>query len=132
MIHFGATWCKWCKRLDAAFESPELGGIFHDNFVIMHLTVKESEKKVETENPGAEALMAELGASDAGIPVYLFLDKNGRRLASSMALPDGSNIGYPTSPEEITAFEGLMEKTAPHMTADQRAAVTQYLRTHVP
>ena len=27
LIHFGATWCKWCKRLDAAFESPELSNI---------------------------------------------------------------------------------------------------------
>jgi len=132
LIHFGATWCKWCKRLDAAFESPELAGIFHDNFVLMHLTVQEDEDKVDTENPGAAALMAEFGASQAGIPIYLFLDKNGRRLASSMALPDGSNIGYPAAPEEIAAFEMLMEKTAPHMTADQRAAVTQYLRTHAP
>jgi thiol:disulfide interchange protein len=87
LIHFGATWCKWCKRLDAAFESPELSGIFHDNYVLMHLTVQEEDDKVDTENPGAAALMAEFGASQAGIPIYLFLDKNGRRLASSMALP---------------------------------------------
>jgi thioredoxin-related protein len=132
LIHFGATWCKWCKRLDAAFESPELAGIFHDNFVLMHLTVQESDDKADTENPGAEALMADFGASQAGIPIYLFLDKHGRRLASSLALPDGSNIGYPAAPEEIAAFEGLLEKTAPHMTAGQRETVSSYLRSHAP
>src|SRR5438874_2596383 len=72
LIHFGATWCKWCKRLDEAFESPELSTIFHDNYILMHLTVQESDDKAETENPGAEALMGEFGAAQAGIPVYLF------------------------------------------------------------
>jgi len=132
LIHFGASWCKWCKRLDAAFDSPELAGIFRQNYILMHLTVQESDEKADTENPGAEALMAEFGASQAGIPIYLFLDRNGRRLASSLAMPDGGNIGYPAAPEEIVAFEGLLEKTAPHMTAEQREAVSAYLRSHAP
>lgn len=127
LIHFGASWCTWCKRLDAMLESPEVGKLFRDNYVIEHLTIQESKDKVALENPGAQEMVDAAGGKGSGVPVYIFFDGAGNRLATSMAMPDGKNIGHPATPEEIKAFAGLLEKTAPRMTAAQRQEVTDYL-----
>lgn len=126
-VHFGASWCKWCKHLDEMLESAEVGKLFHDNYVIAHLTIQESPDKVALENPGAQELVENAGGKGAGVPVYIFFDSDGNRLATSMAMPDGGNIGHPVTPEEVHAFEGLLEKTAPRMTAAQRQQIADYL-----
>ena len=127
LIHFGASWCSWCHRLDDMLESKEVGQLFKDNYVIEHLTIQESKDKVALENPGAQAMVDEANAKGAGVPVYIFFDKDGRRLATSLAMPDGGNIGFPATPEEIQAFDRLLEKTAPRITAAQRKQVSDYL-----
>jgi thioredoxin-related protein len=127
LIHFGASWCSWCKHLDAMLESADVGKLFHDNYVITHLTIQESKDKVALENPGAQEMVDAAGAKDAGVPVYIFFDESGKRLATSLAMPDGGNIGHPATPEEIKVFVGLLEKTAPRMSAAQRQQVTDYL-----
>src|SRR4029079_4339472 len=89
LIHFGASWCSWCKRLDAMLESDEVGKLFHDNYVITHLTIQESDDKKALENPGAQEMANTAGAGKAGIPIYIFLDSNGKTLATSLAMADG-------------------------------------------
>lgn len=127
LVHFGASWCTWCRHLDAMLESPEVGRLFHDNYVITHLTVQESDDNKALENPGAQAMLDGVGAGDAGVPAYIFFDSSGHRLATSLAMPGGGNIGHPVTPEEIQAFAGLLEKTAPRMTAGERNQVVAYL-----
>jgi len=127
LIHFGASWCTYCKQLDAMLESAQLSKLFHDNYVIMHLTIQERPDKVAMENPGAQELANAAGAKGQGIPIYIFFDGAGNRLATSMAMPDGGNIGHPVTPQEIIAFDGLLKKTAPRMTAAQRKQVSDYL-----
>jgi hypothetical protein len=112
--------------------SPEVGKLFTDNFVLVSLTVQESDDKLHMENPGAQELMDKNGAGNAGIPYCLFLDKNGVKLNDSMAMPKGGNIGYPATPEEIQTFVNLLPKAAPRMTTAQRVAVTEYLTAHAP
>jgi thioredoxin-related protein len=124
---FGASWCGYCKQLDAMIASKEVGKLFQDNYVITHLTIQEHKDKVALENPGAQAMADAAGAKDAGVPVYIFFDALGSRLATSMAMPDGKNIGHPVTPEEIVAFDGLLKKTAPRMTAAQRKQISDYL-----
>jgi thioredoxin-related protein len=126
-IHFGASWCTWCKHLDKMLESAEVGKLFHDNYVIAHLTIQERNEKVSLENPGAQELADSAGAKGGGVPVFIFFDSAGNRMATSMAMPNGGNIGHPVTPEEIQAFAGLLEKTAPRMTAAQRTQVVDYL-----
>src|SRR4051812_15712818 len=70
-IHFGASWCTWCKLLDAMLSSPEVGKLFADHFVLVNLTVQESDDKKALENPGAQAIMEKNGAAKAGVPYYL-------------------------------------------------------------
>ena len=127
LVHFGASCCTYCRQLDAMLESPELTKLFHDNYVITHLTIQESPDKIALENPGAQELATAAGAK-GGIPIYIFFDSAGNRLATSMAMPDGGNIGHPVTPEEIAAFDGLLKKTAPRMTEAQRKQVSDYLK----
>jgi hypothetical protein len=47
-------------------------------------------------------------------------------------MPGGGNIGHPATPEEIQAFAGLLEKSAPRMTAGQRALIVSYLTKNAP
>ena len=132
LVHFGASWCVWCRHLDDMLQGPELGKLFADHFVIVHLTVQESDDKKQLENPGAEQLLAREGAGKSGVPVFMFFDQAGKKIADSLALPNRANIGYPASPEEIEAFAGILEKTTPRMTAVQRGSIVDYLKKHAP
>jgi len=131
-VHFGASWCEWCKQLDAMLSSQEVGKLISDNFVLVNLTVQESNDKKALENAGAQEIMDKNGASKAGVPYYLFLDKDGKKIVDSLAMPKGGNIGYPATPEEIKTFEGLLPKAAPRMTAAQRGSISDYLTKHAP
>jgi thioredoxin-related protein len=132
LVHFGASWCVWCRHLDEMLQGPELGKLFADHFVIVHLTVQESDDKKQLENPGAEQLLAREGAGKSGVPVFMFFDQAGKKIADSLALPNRANIGYPASPEEIQAFGGILEKTTPRMTVVQRASIMDYLKKNAP
>src|SRR5215472_2704769 len=55
-LHFGASWCGWCKKLDALLDRPDIKPVFEKYFVPVKLVVQEHEKEKALENPGAEAL----------------------------------------------------------------------------
>ena len=132
MVHFGASWCGWCKRLDAFLNEPKVGKLMADHYVVVSLTVQESAGKKALENPGAAELMKAMGGANSGLPFYFFLDKEGTKLGDSNSLPGGGNIGHPANAEEITAFAGLLERTAPRMTAAQRTQIVDYLTKNIP
>jgi thiol-disulfide isomerase/thioredoxin len=127
LVHFGASWCVWCLRLDAVLDGDEFGRLFHDNYVIAHLTILESDDKKDLENPGAERMAEDAVGDIGGLPFYMFFDRDGTLMATSLAMPQGGNIGHPVSAEEIEAFVGLLEKTAPRMTAADRERIASYL-----
>ena len=132
LIHFGASWCGWCKRLKGFLHSPEMGRLIADNYVVIELTVEESPGKKMLENPGAEELKSKMGGANAGLPFYFFLDKDGKKIADSLVMPKGENVGHPANAEEIKAFVGLLERTAPRMTSAQRVEVGNYLTKTMP
>jgi len=130
---FHASWCGWCKRLEKAIQSDELKKIFEENYVITHLDVQERGDKIALlENPGGIEIMNKLGGEKSGLPFYLFLDENGKKLADSNVMDKNSNIGYPGSSEEIEAFVKLLKASAKHMDEKQFVAVKEYLEKNAP
>ncbi len=130
---FHATWCSWCKRLDAALTDPEVKKVIDENYVVTHLDVLERGEKIQSvENPGGVEIMKNLGGEKSGLPFYVILDPQGEKLADSNVMPEKSNIGFPGSPEEIAAFEKILKETAPHMTEQQRAVIAKHLGVKQP
>ena len=132
LLIFHASWCGWCKRLDAGLQDPEVRPLIEANYVVIHLVVMESKDKKELENPGGAEVMKELGGEKSGLPFYAFIDEKGTMIANSNAMPKDQNIGYPAEKEEIAAFEGLLKKSAKHMTDDQRSQVMSYFVKNAP
>jgi len=125
-LHFGASWCGWCKRLDAFLERPDIKAIFEKNFVPVKLVVQEKEKDKALENPGAEALLQKVGGP-GGLPYSAFVSEKGALIVNSKR--NGQNIGYPGAPEEIDWFIQMMKKAAPAMEEQDIKTIETALRT---
>jgi len=132
LLIFHASWCGWCKRLDAVLENPDIKKIIDDHYVVTHLDVMESGAKKTLENPGGNELMKEYGGEKSGLPFYAFLTSQGKKTADSNVMPKDQNIGYPGTPEEIVAFDNLLKQTAPRMTDEQRGQIVAYLQKNAP
>ena len=131
-VDFGASWCGWCRKLEAFLDAPEVKDIIQKHYLIVPLTVMESEAKKSLENPGGDKVMADLGGANAGLPFYAFLDGSGQKIANSLAMPNGGNIGFPADPNELQAFVALLDKTAPALASAERERVVAYLTKIVP
>ncbi len=131
-VIFHASWCGWCKRLEAVLENKEVRKVMETYYNFVRLDVQESGAKKSLENPGGDRLMEDFGGAKAGLPFYVFLDAKGKKIADSLVMPKDGNIGYPGSAEEITEFENLLKKTAPKMTDADRETVIAYLTKNAP
>lgn len=130
LVIFHASWCGWCKKLDAFLADQSMGKLMSDNFVIVHLDVQESKDKKDLENAGGEDLMTQWKGE--GLPFSVVLDAKGTKLADSNLDPTKmSNIGYPAKPEEIAHFMKML-KTAPKMNAGQKTQIEKWLTEHAP
>lgn len=132
---FGASWCGWCKRLDAFNHAPEMSAIIDRDFVISHLTVEEHGDKARLDNPGAQELMKKLGGQ-GGLPFFAFLDAEGATIVTSDRPSDGkpgdTNIGYPGEPDEVDWFVTMVKKAVPSLTSDQSQIIKEQLHQQLP
>jgi len=129
MVIFHASWCGWCKKMDAMLESPQFKTMFEKSYVITHVDVLENEGPNKAlENDGGAELMKTLGAMpDSGIPFFAILSPDGVKLGDSL-LPGKQNMGFPAEPQEVVAFMALLKKTAPRMTETDRTTVETFLK----
>lgn len=125
-VHFGASWCGWCRKLDAYLDRPDVKPVFEKYFVPVKLDMGEQPPKKELENAGADELAKKLGGP--GFPFHAFLDAEGKLIINSNHEPAG-NIGYPAQPDEIDWFLQMVKKAAPKITDSDLKALEAPLRT---
>lgn len=127
LIEFGASWCVWCRNFETFVTAPDTAPIIASQFEVVNLVVQEAEEKIALEHPGGREAMTRWGGARAGLPFYVFLDGNGRKIADSNAMPGGGNIGFPAVKEEIDAFMRLIDRTAPSLKKTDRDALEAHL-----
>jgi thiol-disulfide isomerase/thioredoxin len=130
-VIFHASWCGWCKKLDASINDPVCKDFFEKNYMIVHLTAMESKENKNLENPGATELYSKYAGTSSGIPFFLIFDKKGTLLADSKIRAQGEgldkpgkNMGCPASEEEVAAFINVLKKTS-RIKASQENAVSE-------
>ena len=119
-LMFHASWCGWCRKMEASLKDESCRQLFEDNYVIRYITVFESKGKENLENPGALDLLTKYKGSEYGIPYWLVFDKNGKLLTDSKVRPDaesgsldaGENIGCPANEEEVGHFITKLQSTS--------------------
>jgi thiol-disulfide isomerase/thioredoxin len=118
-VIFHASWCGWCKKLDASINDPSCSSFFNKSYVFVHLTVLESKDKKNLENPGATEMFNKYAGGNSGIPFFMIFNIKSDLLADSFIRPAGTgldkpgdNMGCPAAPEEIAAFIEVLKKTS--------------------
>ena len=131
-VKFEASWCRWCRRLNALLTSDRFGRAFRESYVLAPITVREREEKRVLENPGWEATFRRLrGTAEKDVPYVVILDPQGKKLFDSYRPADGEipgNAGYPQSAREVEAFLDLIRRTGRAFTAEDRLALRDFLR----
>ena len=132
-VHFGASWCVWCRRLDAFLDRDDIKLVFEKYFVPVKLVVQEDEKNKAVDNPGAAALLKKLGGPD-GLPYSAFLDAQGVLIVNSKrpSPKGGENIGFPAQPAEVDWFVQMMRKAAPKISEGDVKTIEAALRSPKP
>lgn len=127
-VHFSASWCGWCHKLEAFLKTPD-GEALTKYAIDVQLVVQESGPKKILENPGGAEMMKAWGGT-GGIPFFVFLDPTSKVLSDANNMPDKSNIGYPANPIEVKAFDDVVARGVPKMPADVRAKIMAYIAGH--
>ena len=110
-VIFHASWCGWCKKMDKNMNDPLCKDLFNENYIIEHLTVKESANNKHLENPGAQDVLEQYHGDKSGIPFWLIFDSDGNLLTDSFN-SSKQNLGCPASEEEVAVFIEKLKLTS--------------------
>jgi thioredoxin-related protein len=109
-VIFHASWCGWCKKLDASLNDASIKKYFDSNYVFVHLTVAEVGENRKLENAGADEFLTKYKGQTAGLPFFLVIDKNKKLLGNSFM--NNANIGCPANKKEVEYFASLLKKSS--------------------
>ncbi|MBK0379165.1 thioredoxin family protein [Mucilaginibacter segetis] len=119
MLIFHASWCGWCKKMEASLNDPTCKKMFDDNYVITTLDVMEQPEKKNLENPGSMEMMTKFHGEKSGLSFWVILDAKGNVLADSQVRPAGApmdtygdNVGCPASEEEVAYLTKILKTTS--------------------
>jgi len=124
IVIFHASWCGWCKKMDASMADPAVKKYFDDNYVTVHLDVQEKPADKKLQNPGADVFLAKYKGEKAGLPFFLIMDEKGTKLGDSFV--GDANLGCPASPAEVDAFAALLRKTSKIDEEGLKAIITRF------
>jgi hypothetical protein len=126
-----ASWCGWCKKMDASLDDPTCKKLFDDNYVIAHLDVMEQPAKVNLENSGSLDQLKTFKGEKSGLPFWVILDAKGKLLADSQIRPvgasldtPGESIGCPAQDNEVAYFTQIL-KTTSKLNDEQLAVISK-------
>ncbi|WP_296145860.1 thioredoxin family protein [uncultured Flavobacterium sp.] len=119
-VMYHASWCGWCKKMEASMQNEDVKPFFDKNYVTTFLTVQERKDK-SLENPGADEILKKYKADQSGIPFWQIYDADGKLLADSFDAK-GQNLGCPSTKEEVAAFTDKLKKTS-SLTENQRKKI---------
>jgi thiol-disulfide isomerase/thioredoxin len=134
---FGASWCEDCHELDGFLAVPEMAEIFDKYFVVTKLAIGEAfEGHPERDNAGSEFFLMKYGgvspSGEVEIPFIAILDAKAKLVVNShktgKGKSTGGGTGFPTEPEDIQWFLGMLQKGAPAMTDDERHRIQETLQ----
>jgi len=102
-LHFGAPWCGWCHKLEGWMEREKVAPLLAREFI---------DLKIDTDRmTGGADMLKQLRTAaglkeQGGIPWFVFLDADGRVLATSEG-PKG-NTGFPYADDEVAHFVTML------------------------
>ncbi|HEV7334172.1 MAG TPA: thioredoxin family protein [Flavisolibacter sp.] len=126
LLIFHASWCGWCRKMDASLNDSSIKSLIDRNYETVHLTVYESQHKKHLENEGALAFLQKNGGAEKGLPYWYVLDGEGKVLVDS-EMSTGKNSGCPASEEEVSYFISVLKKTST-LTAEELEKVRKRFR----
>jgi len=129
ILMFHASWCGWCKKMEASINDPDCKKFFDDNYVIVYLDILERPGKESLENPGGIDVMKSFnGDPNGGIPFWVILDPSGKAFGNSYKPPVGTttgtakdNVGCPAEADEVAYFISLLKPSS--KLSDEQLAV---------
>ena len=127
LVMFHASWCEWCKKMDASIEDPTCKNYFNKNFAIGIIDVFEIGKKTKLNNPGGDAMYEEYGGNN-GLPFWIILDENGNLLTTANLSKTGENIGCPSEEDDVNAFVNMLKKYTLITDTDAKAVHDRFVK----
>lgn len=103
-VIFTATWCGPCKYLKQGLYDVYNIPYFERNYVILELYNHEIGSKKSLENHGGDSILAQYKGDTTGIPYWLILNPNGKKLYGE--------LGFSNYPEDLTRFMKTLKSTS--------------------
>ncbi|TSJ37211.1 thioredoxin family protein [Mucilaginibacter corticis] len=138
LLMFHASWCGWCKKMDASLNDPSCKKFIDDNYVVTQLDVLEQPAKANLENPGSLDQLKAFKGEKSGLPFWVILDAKGKLLADSQIRPKGASLdtpgesmGCPAQESEVAYFAQILKSTS-KLNDEQLAVISKRFALNKP